>query len=360
MNNFNFNNCLEIDKINSQIERADIQKNRLIRKIYSEYESYLNLVRSLLYIFVDKGINELYNYPSIKDNFLNENELFSLIEKNITKIIYNKLPFLTVEQLRIYKFEKNIFSENNSNIFELSSKRSYDQKEKFYYEDVLQLDEPIKFQISEDISNTSAYYKAESHEKFVSLNLDKNDQINYLSNNHIIESIGIEKQFISSLLELMEEVKVEKLINSEKENINPMDISSKLKDFKNFDLIDKSLENLLINLSYEINQELFKANLIKKIISRDSFEYLVSKKLILKHPKPFVIEFELNVNLSSSKVEKFPSIIFFNISTVELEFKNINLSIQRNKINELKNQFQRLVKKEGYWRQKEKTLNKIR
>ena len=58
--------------------------------------------------------------------------------------------------------------------------------------------------------------------------------------------------------------------------------------------------------------------------------------------------------------EKLPSIIFFNISTVELEFINLNLSIQRNKINELKNQFQRLIKKETYWRQKEKTLNKIR
>ena len=61
-----------------------------------------------------------------------------------------------------------------------------------------------------------------------------------------------------------------------------------------------------------------------------------------------------------SNGNNFPSIIFFNISTVELEFKNLNLSIQRNKINELKNQFQRLIKKETYWRQKEITLNKIR
>ena len=56
----------------------------------------------------------------------------------------------------------------------------------------------------------------------------------------------------------------------------------------------------------------------------------------------------------------FPSIIFFNISTVELEFKNLNLSMQRNKINELKNRLQLLIKKETYWRQKEITLNKIR
>ena len=115
-----------------------------------------------------------------------------------------------------------------------------------------------------------------------------------------------------------------------------------------------------MNLSYNINQELFKANLIKKMISKDSFGYLVGKNFMIKHPYPFVINFELNLNRSSLNRNNFPSIIFFNISTVELEFKNLNLSIQRNKINELKNQFQRLIKKETYWRQKEITLNRIR
>jgi len=96
------------------------------------------------------------------------------------------------------------------------------------------------------------------------------------------------------------------------------------------------------------------------MISKDSFDYLVGKSFMIKHPYPFVINFELNFNRSSLKKNNLSSIIFFNISTVELEFKNLNLSIQRNKINELKNQFQRLIKKETYWRQKEITLNKIR
>ena len=81
---------------------------------------------------------------------------------------------------------------------------------------------------------------------------------------------------------------------------------------------------------------------------------------MIGHPYPFVINFELKLNRSSLNGNNRPNIIFFNISTVELEFKNLNLSIQRNKINELKNQFQRLNKKETYWRQKEITLNKIR
>ena len=74
---------------------------------------------------------------------------------------------------------------------------------------------------------------------------------------------------------------MEKPRHVEKENINQMDNFTKNQTLDNFDLIDKSLENLLLNLSYNINQELFKANLIKKIISKDTFDYLVGKKFMI-------------------------------------------------------------------------------
>ena len=77
----NFNNYLDIDKINYQLERADIQKRLLIRNIYIEYELYLNLLRNLLYISVEKGLNQIYSYPTIDDNFLNENEFRLFFEK---------------------------------------------------------------------------------------------------------------------------------------------------------------------------------------------------------------------------------------------------------------------------------------
>ena len=356
----NFNKYVDIDKINSQLERADIKKRLLIRNIYKEYELYLDQVRDLLYVSVEKGLNQIYNYPTINDDFFNKNEFCGLFEKKISKLIYSNLPLLTVEQLKINKIEKNINKEINFNSFDGSTKTKYDQKEKFLYVDGSHLEEPIQFQISKDISNTSEYYQTDNFDKYVSLNLDNNDHNNYLSNNNIIENLGTEKQFISSLLELLGEVSVEEPRHSEKDNINKSDHSSKHKITKNFDLIDKSLEKLLLNLSYKINQELFKVNLIKKIISKDSFEYLVGKKFIIKHPHPFVINFEVKINQSSSNGYSIPSINFFNISTVELEFKNLNLSIQRNKINALKNQFQRLIKKETYWRQKEIILNKIR
>ena len=354
------NNCVDIDKINSQLEKAEIKKRKLICKIYREYELYLNLLRDLLFTSIEKGLYELYSYQSIKDNFLNANDFFCFFEKKINKLIYTKLPFITVEQLKIDKIEKKINEEIDFSSLGRSLKKNDDQKEKFQYEDGFQFEEPIEFQISKDISNHSEYYHAENHDKFVSLDLDKNDYINFLSNKNIIENIGLDTQFISSLLELIEKIKVEKPRYSENHNFNKMDIYPKHQSLKNFDLIDKSLENLLLNLSYKINQELFKENLIKKMISQDSFEYLVGKKLMIKHPHPFVINFELNINQSSSNGDNLAGIIFFNISTVELEFKNLNLSIQRNKINELKNQFQRLIKKERYWRQKEITLNKIR
>ena len=355
----NFNNYIDIDKINSQLERADIQKRILTRNIYREYELYLNLVRDLLLISVEKGLNQIYSYPTINDNFLNENEFYSLFEKKISKLIFTNLPFFTVEQLKINEIEKNINKEINFTIFDGSTKIKDDQKEKFQYEDGFQLKEPIQFEITEDFSNSSEYYQADYKEKFVSLDLDNYDQNNYLSSSDISENLGFEKQFISSLLELIGEGKVEKLRHTEKDNINQMDISPKNQILKNFDLIDKSMENLLMNLSYEINQELFKANLIKKMISKDAFDYLVGKNLMIKHPYPFIINFEFNLNRQLLNGNNLQSIIFINISTVELEFKNLNLSIQRNKINELKNQFQRLIKKETYWRQKHITLNKI-
>ena len=67
----NSNNYIDINKINSQLERADIQKKILTRNIYREYELYLNLVRDLLFISVEKGLNQIYTYPTINDNFLN-------------------------------------------------------------------------------------------------------------------------------------------------------------------------------------------------------------------------------------------------------------------------------------------------
>ena len=126
----NFNNYIDIDKIDSQLERVDIQKRILNRNIHREYELYLNLVRDLLFISVEKGLNQIYSYPTINDNFLNGNEFYRLFQKKISKLIFTNLPFLTVEQLKINEIEKNINKEINSTIFDSSIKTKDDQKEK--------------------------------------------------------------------------------------------------------------------------------------------------------------------------------------------------------------------------------------
>ena len=151
----NFNNYIDIDKINYQLERAEIQKRRLTRNIYKEYEHYLNLVRDLLFISIEKGLKQIYSYPTINNNFLNKNQFCSLFEKKISKLIYTNLPLLTVEQLKINEIGKNINKEINFTIFDSSTKTNDDQKEKFQYEDGFQLKEPTEFQISKDFSNSS-------------------------------------------------------------------------------------------------------------------------------------------------------------------------------------------------------------
>ena len=77
----NFNNYIDTEKINSQLERADKQKRILTKNIYREYEFYLNLVRDLLFISVEKSLNQIYSYPRINDNFLNENEFYVFLKK---------------------------------------------------------------------------------------------------------------------------------------------------------------------------------------------------------------------------------------------------------------------------------------
>jgi len=96
----NFNNYVDIDKVNSQLERAEIQKRILTRNIYREYELYLNLVRDLLFISVEKGLNQIYSYSTINDNFLNGNEFYSLFEKKISKLIFTNLTFFNSRTIK--------------------------------------------------------------------------------------------------------------------------------------------------------------------------------------------------------------------------------------------------------------------
>ena len=81
-------------------------------------------------------------------------------------------------------------------------------------------------------------------------------------------------------------------------------------------------------------------------ITEDIFKYLTNNNNnLIKYPNPFVIKYDLNPNRLSEFINKYSDIYLFNISNIELEFYNLDLSICRNKINELKNKFRHINKK---------------
>ena len=78
--------------------------------------------------------------------------------------------------------------------------------------------------------------------------------------------------------------KDDKLIDYEKINDQAPDVFISSDNLNIFEVIDKSFSNFLLNLSYKINLELFKINLIKKIITEETFKCLSNNNSIIKHP----------------------------------------------------------------------------
>ncbi len=112
-----------------------------------------------------------------------------------------------------------------------------------------------------------------------------------------------------------------------------------------------------MNISYKINAELFKIKLIKRTITEETFKCLSKDNYIIKHPHPFVIRYDLYKNKLSASNNKSSDIYLFNITSVELEFCNLDLSTCRNNINALKSKFKLLNKKQCYWKNKELASN---
>ena len=352
-------NDLELEKIIFQIRRAEVNKNKLLENIYREYESYLKVVRDLIFTSVEKTIYAFYSDFSINDNNINTKELRNSLENKISFLINSQLPLITIEQLKVNDSINNENQEKKFNVSrELFSLKDYD-KVHMNFEEYLFSNESLQFNINKDISNSNEYYRLLNNEHFSSIDLDCSEDINYFPKLNSIKKLDSEDHNFSFFFEIIEDSRDNKFKDYQNLNNRYKELSPSNQNLNCFDLIDNSLANLLLNLSYKINVELFESKLIRKIISENTFKFLFNKKFIIKHPSPFIIEFDLNINQSFNDGLKLPSIYMLNISTVELEFNNLKLSIHRNKINELKNKFQLLIKKEKYWRQKEINLNKI-
>ena len=354
-NSIKFRNSKEVA---IQLKRAEVQKNILIKNIYREYETYYQIVRKSLLTSTEKGIFSLYSNLSLSDKELDSKELINFLNKNISFLIHSKLPLVTIEQLKIGGIidpHKKLVNVNA--LKELVEFKEY-QAVNVDYESELISKEPLEFHCDNN-SNTYKYYNSINEGDLASVNLDETDYLDSFSKQNSIKIIEYEKNIDESVLELIE-AKYHNECN-DYENINDQvsDVYISKDNLDFFEIVDKSFSEFLLNLSYEINSELFKINIIKKIISAESFKYLSNNNYIIKHPYPFVIKYDLNINTISSDFKKFSNIYLFNVTNIELEFYNINLSICRNNINELKHKFRSLNKKQRYWKHKEFGLNNL-
>ena len=348
-NSFKRRNLKEVE---IQLKRADVQKNILIKNIYREYEIYLNIVRKSILPSAEKGIFGIYSDLFMSNESLNKTELINFLNQNISLLINSKLPLLTIEQLNLVHINDTpkqfVNAKTLKELLEIDENQSVD----FDYKDELIKKESLEFHCNNN-SNSYEYYEILSEDESSSINLDKNGFLNSFPKLNIIKNIKNEKNIVDTVLEIFDETVPNKLNHHENliDPINEIFISRDNLNF--FENIDNAFKHFLLTLSYEINSELFKKNLIKKFVTEDTFKYLSKNKNMIKHLNPFVIKYDLNQDGLSEFINKYSDIYLFNISNIELEFYNFDLSICRSNINELKNRFRLLNKKHLYWKNKE-------
>ena len=341
-----------------QLKRAEVQKNILIKNIYKEYELYFRIVRKYILTSAEKGIFGIYSDFYIRDKSLNLRELNIFLNKNISLLIHSKLPLITIEQLRLGDISNPQKQSLNLNAFKEFLEFKEYQTVNFDYESESIPKESLEFHCNNNL-NIYEYYESLSKEENSSVNLDESGYLNSFSKQMSIKKIEYEKHFVDSSLELIEETNVNKLNDDEKINYQVSDVFISNDNLIFFEHIEKSFSNFLLNLSYKVNAELFKIKLIEKIISEDTFKFLSNNNNIIKHPRPFVIRYDLSSNKFSGNNNISFDMYLFNITNVELEFYNLDLSICRNNINTLKNKFCLLNKKQRYWKDRELSLNNI-
>ncbi len=346
-------------EVTIQLKRAEIQKNILIKNIYKEYEAYFNIVRKSIFTSAKKGIVGMNTNFSISDKKLNSKELNVFLNKNISLLINSKLPFITIEQLKLGDISDPIKQLANVNVSkELVKPKEY-QTVNIDYENEIIANESIEFHCDNNL-NIYEYYETLSEDEISSVNLDESSYLNSFSKEISIEKIEDGKHIVNAVLELIEKSSAYKLNDYEKINDHATDVYTSSDNLNIFEFIDKSFSNFLLNLSYKVNLELFKIKLIKKFLSEETYKCLSNVNSIIKHPYPFVMKYDLYPGKLSPINNNSSNVYLFNISNVELEFYNLDLSICRNNINELKSRFKLLNKKKIYWKNKALSSNSLK
>jgi len=271
------------------------------------------------------------------------------------------LPFLTIEQLSIKKEYKIANQIKNNREF----KSNYNLKEEFY---------SIKNFETIHINNSTNYCNF-YYENLINEDNSNNINIdNYVQKNKYFDYYKYDEILgcINSTISLndFDEDKISFNLHQNKDNMYFIPIE--FKDIISWiDTIECSLNIYLQDLSIKINNQLFKKNIFKRSINNTLLIDIFDNHLLFNSPFPFVLSYDpslaqyINFDENISK-NKYSKTNLIHINNAELEFININLSMLKNKLLELRSNIYILIKKENYWCNKIKlnsnfksTINKI-
>tara|TARA_Y100001970_G_scaffold260325_1_gene342274 strand:- start:5364 stop:6431 length:1068 start_codon:yes stop_codon:yes gene_type:complete len=328
------------NKVDNQLILLNAKKKEILKDLYNSYEAYLTSIRSELLNSIRKGILSLAALNNINREKYEQNINF-LINNEIKLLVNQILPFLTIEQLSL---TDEINNENNK------KRRSIDlNNNKFNYDKDLNKGHYFQYDYYD-------YYGNNIRDNFQSsIDLDNN----YFENKEIkVDTVQRninedKKLFISdrdsykNKINSQEKLKSFCILNIFEEN----ELSTILQWS---DSIDNGLNKQLKKISMQVNKKIFSKNFSNEIIPENFLSYLFENNFLTTNPKPFVILFDLLSNEFIYNEEFFKNINFskiylFCVNPIELEFNNINLNIQRNKILMLRNLLKILIKKEQYW-----------
>ena len=330
-------------KANNQLFNIDCRRSKIKKEIYSLYSLYLKIIRSKLKSYLAEAIKVLSDLSSngmcLKDK---KNELF--IKDDLKNLVNNILPFLTIEQLSIKK-EYKIAKQIKNNV-EFSS--NYTLKE-----EVLPTNNFESNHEKNSINYCNFYYRNLINENnFKNINIE-----NYILENKYFDNYQKDVSFRCNnptiLLKDFDEDRLSININQAKDSKYFIPI-----EFKDIilwiDTIESSLNLYLQELSIEINNELLKSNILKRFINNDLLLHVFENHLLFNNPSPFILSFDPSMNqyINLDEIyseEQFSKISLININTAELEYININLSMLKNKLLEIKSNIHLLIKKENYW-----------
>ena len=341
-------------KANNQLFHIDCRKSRLKKEIYSLYDLYLKIIRFNLQNYLEEALKVLLDVPG--NGLIIKDQKTVLFIKNDLKNLVNKvLPFLTIEQLSIKKKYK-IFSQikNNSEF-----KSNFN-----LIEEIFDTKNPETIYTNNSANYFNVYYEDLIYEEnFKDINLDSFIlESKYFYDYKEAEGLGLINTSI--LFKDCEEDKSS--INIQKNEKSKYFCPIEFKDILLWiDTLESSLNLYLKDLSNEINNELIEKHILKRFINKDFLLHIIENHLLFSNPSPFVLTFDPSLNQYINfdefyKEDNSSKISLININSAELEFKNINLSILKNKLLEVKNNIYKLIKKENYWFNKLKVNSNIK